>query len=67
MLKDKGVTVKVLSEKLNISRQALSKHIQDKMLIEIVPMHSERYRHSSLANIRFSDEMKSDDYTFPLA
>jgi hypothetical protein len=54
MLKDKGVTVKVLSEKLNISRQALSKHIQDKMLIEIVPMHSERYRHSSLANIRFS-------------
>lgn len=34
ILKDKGMTVNELAERLNISRQALSRQIQGKMLIE---------------------------------
>lgn len=34
ILKDKGMTVQELSDKMNVSKQALSKQIQGKMLIE---------------------------------
>lgn len=34
ILKEKGMTVQELADKLNISRQALSKQIQGKLLVE---------------------------------
>lgn len=34
IIKEKGLTINELAEKLNVSRQALSKQIQGKMLIE---------------------------------
>ena len=63
ILKDKGMTVQELFDKMNVSKQALSKQIQGKMLIETVQRIADSLEISIWQIFASPEDIKSDSNT----
>lgn len=61
ILKDKGITVQELADMLEISRQALSKQIQGKMLVETAQRIADKLEVPMWQLFASPEEVRNDD------